>query len=1142
MNTKSDYSIQYKLQLSKHPLDPSKVLVRPVIIPQHADTAEAAAKHVIFLLDRSGSMKPSEYAGDCIGMVKTSVQAFMKNALEADDRLSVVLYDGNATVLINQVRKEDLDKPMVAGCKIRYKTKNETNYWGRSDKFVGAENSFVFYGDNKLYYIDANRRATEIKCDQFKTKYRSVFHTEITALTDSQPLSLEQLQALGLNEYVPTPITACANIDCKGGTEMQLALGKVGTDELPIDDASNTHIILLTDGANGTKLNPTDEVKALIQRMPDEVCPRIYPVGIGLYYKDDFLSSFGTLTGVEQKFHISKAQDIQGQFEIIQRSLKPSTLNKVDLQITTEDGTSITNPLGKIPLNEASGFTIVLDMFDKETSLMLSSSLDGKVSSIPVSPEMITLDKEVVAYYAYQKIMEITADGKNKDKKLAESVIEKIKAEVLPLLGSESLTDTDYVKVIRHFIIQTILFYQMDSHNEDAKRAVDSSVTQVSRAGICTAVGLKYLQAGESVDFKLDERSITIQGKSYYVLGQDVDYVKNNGLLVSLDARLSTREAILINPKSEKIKDLCSAYQGNNESLEDNLSEIASLVQEVFPGSETHLVQSENTYRINSDQKVLTIDLDDFIQQGQGVCRHYASLTAVLVSKLVRDRLPKGSVHQYRGLSVDGELAHSWVVYRTGSKDYLIDATNPHQMVYNLSDKAACFKARSDYAKRGLAGVLDSALSHLGHLSQQQAIAQNVLDAVSADAMEDFITEGLTCPISCDIMAKPVRIQGQSEQHVFEEESIQAWLAQRKTNPLTNEACETVLIPAVDVRDKILFKCLGSKLPAEGQLVSMQTEETESLRAKAERIRLVAAKGQLMVEEEVKKAAVPAAQQTTTTTTAPLASKPVEKEREAAHAQTSSVPKTVSSPVMSPVKRKTSAGMRMSTDLGKEKEHPKSTPSTPKKRASDALSEAVLQQVQFMQEYVETRSKEEGICAYFRDCVRLNGKAKIAAANKAIKALQGKECYFTKLDIDALTEKGSVLHGLYVQCNPINLNPSMEEKALTDPKIADLLNYVQNRRKETGIMGFFRNLNRFDEKVKTDAAEKLIDLYCGNDSVVFNALDIEALTEEDSQLGAIVRNIYHAGEFLPEVIYQMCKDQEEESSFTDDVGLVSLSD
>lgn len=67
--------------------------------------------------------------------------------------------------------------------------------------------------------------------------------------------------------------------------------------------------------------------------------------------------------------------------------------------------------------------------------------------------------------------------------------------------------------------------------------------------------------------------------------------------------------------------------------------------------------------------------------------------------------------------------------------------------------------------------------------------------------------------------------------------------------------------------------------------------------------------------------------------------------------------------------------------------------------------------------------------------------------------------------------------------------------------IHDLKEYIEQRNAETGIMGFFRNLSRLNQQVKTTAAQKVIDKLLGKE-VEFTILDFDAL--HDSKLGKLV--------------------------------------
>ncbi|MBA3537623.1 MAG: hypothetical protein H0T84_13615 [Tatlockia sp.] len=84
--------------------------------------------------------------------------------------------------------------------------------------------------------------------------------------------------------------------------------------------------------------------------------------------------------------------------------------------------------------------------------------------------------------------------------------------------------------------------------------------------------------------------------------------------------------------------------------------------------------------------------------------------------------------------------------------------------------------------------------------------------------------------------------------------------------------------------------------------------------------------------------------------------------------------------------------------------------------------------------------------------------------------------------------------------------------------VSELNIYIYNRNAEKGLNAFFRNLNRFDCKVKTGAAQKLIDFLNGNKEILFEEIEIEALIETNSVLGGIVSKYKNTQFPLPKAI------------------------
>lgn len=76
----------------------------------------------------------------------------------------------------------------------------------------------------------------------------------------------------------------------------------------------------------------------------------------------------------------------------------------------------------------------------------------------------------------------------------------------------------------------------------------------------------------------------------------------------------------------------------------------------------------------------------------------------------------------------------------------------------------------------------------------------------------EALLHAIRCPLTLGVMLDPVRIQGESPEHVFERYAIDAHFQERSTNPMTNlEVKNKTLVPADDIQ--VFLDALGPFIP-----------------------------------------------------------------------------------------------------------------------------------------------------------------------------------------------------------------------------------------------------------------------------------------------------------------------------------------
>ncbi len=742
----------YDLQISRHPRDSKKVLVKASLTPK----LERKPQHVVFVLDRSHSMD----SGGAIELVKEATKQLVRKALHPDDSFSIIVYDKNPEVLVPKTKQSEAKSALEKISKIR----------------------------------------------------------------------------------------------TGGGTEIQKGLaliGQGGSYPVQVDEVANTSIILLTDGDNGTKIMPENEVRLLKQRLGSNTAPVIVPIGVGRHYAPQFLSKFGKLTGLDTTIHISNGNTMAAGFNTAAKFIGPHLAESVKLKLSVTADKTVSEQamdLGILFADQPGNYVFELDLIPDEVNVALTSTIDNRqLSTIQNLSEVARVDRDVVALYANQLLLQRdNVPFEPWDTYIArkEQRAVELERDILPLLSPAFASDSDLVKRVRSNLITIIksLYGVLEDDNEAKEAKSSTSTTQVSSGAIEEFVkfGLTGLH-----QYNAETKSLSLGGHELRLAGSDIDYVTcKNRYLISFSASFNKSQAVILDQDSPVIKTEFKNLEGTINAMvttQGKLEAVAQQVKGIFTSTEVKHWYDNQQFSLELGGNLIDcIPFEEYIQSGAGESRHKALLSSQFIANLVRKHhLANGTVRQFFGLSEDGKTAYSWVSYHPkGSNSLFIIDPSSQPAVYDLNSREAVLKARKDYAARGLAGILDGCLAtyKLLKLEDQEPISDNLLGRITDEQV--FLDKGYVDPISLEVMAKPVRIKGQPEQQIFDEASIKAWFATcgvNPINPLTRQPCSMELVPAINVRDKIILEiqAQNDSIPTEKVIEMYESRKQKRSRALA---------------------------------------------------------------------------------------------------------------------------------------------------------------------------------------------------------------------------------------------------------------------------------------------------------------------
>lgn len=602
-----------------------------------------------------------------------------------------------------------------------------------------------------------------------------------------------------------------------GGTQIENGLAVIG-DKIKLADPQNCRIILLTDGQNNDPIEASQQVTLLKQRLNTELTPTIIPVGIGADYQDDLLKAFGDITGIRSTVHVKDSSDVDECFKDVGLMLRARTENiMVELKVGNK---KFNCPIGTISPEFPGAKTIEIDIPDQafsiDSRLTIGSAQSMVSHETPISTNAITLNRDIIANFASDRLAEINQNPKLKYEVKAVA----LQREVLPLLTPAYENDSEIVKKIRDAIIAAI---EANTHADlNEVRAITSNVTMTTTQG-SSRTRPQQGQTLTSVNGgapNFDVPNKLIKGNNdieYQIIDSSLDlaHEKLPRYLAVLQPSLSRTETVLIDTespllKSEARKLAKEVHDAEMQPLEKKLGLVANFVHAALPGTDVKTAVSEkvrDVYFSINGHSVSGYSLDEYITAKQALARQEAPFTGLMIAKLVKEKLlPPGKVRQFYATATNGKLTHMWTIYRTNDNVYLIDPSSPEQQVYKLNSKMDRARARYDYAKRGLEGILDNTFKMYNLLPAEDVtpIADELLAEVSEDDEKAFVDAGLIDPIYHTVLRHPVRIEGEPRNHVFEHDNIVKWFETNATNPIRGTPCSKKLLPALDVREQVI--------------------------------------------------------------------------------------------------------------------------------------------------------------------------------------------------------------------------------------------------------------------------------------------------------------------------------------------------
>ncbi|QBR83802.1 hypothetical protein E3983_05225 [Legionella israelensis] len=296
-------------------------------------------------------------------------------------------------------------------------------------------------------------------------------------------------------------------------------------------------------------------------------------------------------------------------------------------------------------------------------------------------------------------------------------------------------------------------------------------------------------------------------GKNLQIFDENFEFSNLSGNPVTLidtdGAGLTSREAVYYDPSaSEQNNKFEKLYHSlvsreKNVDTEQKLEKIQRKLGQCFRSDDVKSLTEqwkvdhpESVLKSTNDKETPLVPLEKFIQSGQGKCRHHSFANAVLLGRLVQNKiLPKGQVRHFKGTAYNGS-AHTWVIYSTGSHLYLLDSTLKNKQVFDLNNVKDKQRAIDSYCSRGLNGVLDDMLEKLELMEINRPLAAELIDGALNPAVEltEEEEQNYLCPISMQIIADPVGFKTTAGNIIYyDKKSIETWLRSHNTDPMTRQ-------------------------------------------------------------------------------------------------------------------------------------------------------------------------------------------------------------------------------------------------------------------------------------------------------------------------------------------------------------------
>lgn len=609
------------------------------------------------------------------------------------------------------------------------------------------------------------------------------------------------------------------NIKHRGGTNMVQAFAAIKSPK-GIDPRQQT-ILLVTDGEDRSSATSAyTNIMLNLKKTFDDNLPTIVPVGIGENFDKTLLNKLAERThSTLIEIPDSNQEESKKRFQEAEKFFQVRS-EKVSLQINNEKpsiefgncpyNTEISRVV-KRPIQEKDDYFSFKISGEKNThhAVKTPEKNDYIVIASWVNHEVNHLIRKITETVSGIKMSSSNSNGmeNNSGMTILMSNIEEkqnVIEEKQELQVEKSIQLTEHLNALNKLIEclpnqSKYPFVQDTKNNAELLAAVIKGILSYSfqnQQEMTKTLTICNNNVTKLVNLPNDDRTLLvnenvkgeglINQNTYQKISSEIDFANRKALknIISIDAGITNRNAILLDAQSTKINNLTWNI-GQQLNEKQNISDLLKLLSQKIHASldggskescaKIVNVQFENTL-------ILAENLDDFLENHNkkpvAFCRHHSLLASDVIGRFIDNgKLPKGyTVHHRRGTAYNLK-AHSFVtIESTNNKEfYLFDSMHPG-VIYNLNDPQEKKQAIEYYKTQGLDGLIEK--------DPKATISPEVLQHISDTQNDKLVDLDLTCPLSLELMLDPVTADGK---HFYDRQSITQWLLNNNTCPQTRK-------------------------------------------------------------------------------------------------------------------------------------------------------------------------------------------------------------------------------------------------------------------------------------------------------------------------------------------------------------------